>query len=111
MVYVKDEFFPRFIIIMIRKALMALGDEAVGAHLGEGWRRDTAFWGGGLPPRGLTRVQVWGLVAVVRMCTRGSSCSLTWSQSCRAVSSRRAPVVGRYILQWLVFRVLDLRNL
>ena len=36
---------------------------------------------------------------------------LTWSQSWRAVSSRRAPVVGRYILQWAVFRVSDLRNL
>lgn len=36
---------------------------------------------------------------------------LTRSQSWRAVSSRRAPVVGRYILQWAVFRVSDLRNL
>lgn len=33
MVYVKDEPFPRCIIVVIREALVALGDEAIGAHL------------------------------------------------------------------------------
>ena len=33
MVYVKDEPFPRCIIIVVREALVALGNEAIGAHL------------------------------------------------------------------------------
>lgn len=38
MVYVKDELFPRGIIVVIREALVALGDEAIGAHLEENGR-------------------------------------------------------------------------
>lgn len=33
MVYVKDELFPRCIIVVVREALVALGDVPIGAHL------------------------------------------------------------------------------
>lgn len=49
MVYVKDELFPRSVIVVVREALMALGDEAIGAHLqkngGGAGKGGAASWG------------------------------------------------------------------
>lgn len=38
-VYVKDQPFPHFIIVVVREALVAVGDEAIGTNLYGDWRR------------------------------------------------------------------------
>lgn len=84
MVDVKDGSFPRLVIVVVRKALVALGDEAIGAHLREGWRRNearghsllglcsraTCYWGAGRPFDLGGRAQApWCTLAHVCACT------------------------------------------
>lgn len=155
MVDVKDCSFPGLIIVVVREAFVALGDEPIGTHLQEGGGEIRpacvslgfllCVCGGGQGSWILVlSLGVWVQDPWKHACTQAGVrtqappptpshhpllsrpratpelflqiCGLqkqgfTWSQSWRAVSSRRAPVVGRYILQWAVFRVLDLRNL